>query len=250
MKPMNIKQSIIYFLIPAVIFAVFFYFVTPLLEMIGMNEYYAYLFALTIPLFCLGLTGIILIKKENKSIDFKGIMKRLNFNRVSKSDILTLLIVFAMEMFFFFFVVILNDYLLENNFYYFFESLPRFADPRLTDSMLLIEESVGNIHGNVLLLFVAFIVLVINVLGEEIYWRGYVLERQKLAIDKNLWWIHGLMWALFHAFKYFDIIVILPVALGLSYAVYKSKNNSVGIIFHFLTNSTTFLVILYYVIVK
>ena len=61
MKPMTIKQSILYFLIPAVVFAIFFYFVTPLSETLGMNEYYAYLFALTIPLFFLGLMGIILI---------------------------------------------------------------------------------------------------------------------------------------------------------------------------------------------
>jgi membrane protease YdiL (CAAX protease family) len=248
MKPMNFKQSILYFFIPAVVFAVFFYLVTPLLEKIGMNEYYAYLIALIFPLLLLGLTGIFLIKKEDETLDFKGILQRLNFNKISKSDILTLIIVFAVEMLIFFFAVILNDYLLENNLYFFFESLPRFADPRLVDSLTAIEEAVGSIKGNILLLLISFVVLIVNVFGEEVYWRGYVLERQKLAFGKNIWWIHGLLWASFHAFRYFDIIVILPVALSLSYLVYRSKNNTLGIIFHFLVSSTTFLVILYNVI--
>ena len=45
------------------------------------------------------------------------------------------------------------------------------------------------------------------------------------------------MWALFHAFKWWHILGILPLALGLSFLVIRLRNNTPGIIIHFLFNA-------------
>jgi membrane protease YdiL (CAAX protease family) len=45
------------------------------------------------------------------------------------------------------------------------------------------------------------------------------------------------MWALFHAFKWWNIIGLLPMTLGLSLFVIRSRNTTPGIVMHLVFNS-------------
>jgi membrane protease YdiL (CAAX protease family) len=36
--------------------------------------------------------------------------------------------------------------------------------------------------------------------GEELWWRGYVLPRQELAFGRATWVIHGILWSVIHLF--------------------------------------------------
>jgi membrane protease YdiL (CAAX protease family) len=101
-----------------------------------------------------------------------------------------------------------------------------------------------NIKGNWGLVIVTLVLLTFNIFGEEFWWRGVILPRQELVHGKNTWLIHGTMWALFHAFKYWAWIGLLPVTLALSFVAQKRKNTWPGIITHFAVNGLSLLPII------
>ena len=78
--------------------------------------------------------------------------------------------------------------------------------------------------------------LVIATLGEEFWWRGYILPRQELVFGKNTWVLHGILWALFHLYAPWNLLTILPGALALSYVVQRLQNTTVAILAHGLAN--------------
>jgi membrane protease YdiL (CAAX protease family) len=51
-----------------------------------------------------------------------------------------------------------------------------------------------------ILIYYAVLILVCNIGGEELWWRGYVLPRQELAFGRSAWIIHGIGWSVFHLF--------------------------------------------------
>ena len=52
-------------------------------------------------------------------------------------------------------------------------------------------------------------VLFMNIIGEELWWRGYILPRQEKQHGRYAWAIHGVLWAFFHAFKWWAVPFML-----------------------------------------
>lgn len=75
--------------------------------------------------------------------------------------------------------------------------------------------------------------VVLNVFGEELWWRGYIFPRQELTFGRWTWVVHGVFWTLFHSFFYWELITLLPGCLALSFVAYKTKSTWPGIIAHF-----------------
>ncbi len=61
--------------------------------------------------------------------------------------------------------------------------------------------------------------------------------------------MHGLLWTLFHAFKWWDLIGLLPVCLGIAYVSQRTKNNWPALIAHFLFNGLALIIVAAAVIV-
>jgi membrane protease YdiL (CAAX protease family) len=98
------------------------------------------------------------------------------------------------------------------------------------------EQAVGGLRGNWLPVLALAIALVFNILGEELWWRGVVLPRQELAFGRGAWVIHGLLWALFHIFKWWDVLNLVPITLGIAYVCSRFRNTTPGIVIHALIN--------------
>lgn len=81
------------------------------------------------------------------------------------------------------------------------------------------------------------IVLALNILGEEVFWRGMVLPRQGLRHGQRTFLVHGAIWALSHAFQYWLLPPILVGSVTLAYLVQRTKNTWVGILAHLLNNA-------------
>lgn len=80
---------------------------------------------------------------------------------------------------------------------------------------------------------------VFNILGEELWWRGYILPRQELVFGARTWLVHGLLWTLFHAFYHTTLGVFvsyLPTTLAISYVAQRTRNTWPGIIGHMVGN--------------
>jgi membrane protease YdiL (CAAX protease family) len=94
------------------------------------------------------------------------------------------------------------------------------------------------------LLLVYLFYVLLNVFGEELWWRGYILPRQELAFGKWSWLVHGIFWNLFHSFFYWELIMLLPGCLALSFVAYKSKSTWPGIIAHFVASLPSLVMII------
>lgn len=117
------------------------------------------------------------------------------------------------------------------------ESLPLLLDPQTqpTPEMLAYAAG-GKIEGQWGLLVLTLMAFAFNMVGEELWWRGYILPRQHLAHGSRVWLVHGLQWGLFHLSKWWAIPGILPLALLMSYSSYRLKNNWPTTIAHVLAN--------------
>ena len=103
-------------------------------------------------------------------------------------------------------------------------------------------------RGNWTLVWVSFVTLFFNIFGEELWWRGYILPRQELVHGGSTWIIHGALWTIFHAFKYWEIAAILLASLALSFVALKRKNTWPGIVTHLTINGLGPICILFFAI--
>ena len=193
-KPMGWSSSILYFGIPAFLFAFFFYVVQPIFLRNGVNTFYANLISLTIPLLMLGIGAIVGFFLEQGKVSFEGILQRFRFAPLRGKDWLVMAIVFAVEMLLFVGFNLVNQKLLGNGFYPIPKGLSGFSDQRVSVGMNEIDTMVGGLKGNWGVALFVLVVLLINVVGEELWWRGFIYPRQALFFGSSIWIVHGLMW--------------------------------------------------------
>jgi membrane protease YdiL (CAAX protease family) len=87
--------------------------------------------------------------------------------------------------------------------------------------------------------YYAVVMLVCNIGGEELWWRGYVLPRQELAFGNMAWVIHGISWSLFHLFMQptlWDTVRMAITGVALSYVAQHTKSTWPGIVGHSFGN--------------
>ena len=92
--------------------------------------------------------------------------------------------------------------------------------------------------------YYALIMLVCNIAGEELWWRGYVLPRQEVTFGKAAWLIHGVYWSLFHLFMQptpWDTVRMAVTGLALSFVAQHTRSTWPGIVGHSFGNLPFFL---------
>jgi membrane protease YdiL (CAAX protease family) len=98
--------------------------------------------------------------------------------------------------------------------------------------------------GRYWLLAVWFPFWLLNIMGEEILWRGVLLPRQEIASGRSAWLIHGLGWGLFHlAFGWQLGLSLIPILFILPWVVQKTGNSWTGVIIHAGLNGPGFVAI-------
>jgi membrane protease YdiL (CAAX protease family) len=86
--------------------------------------------------------------------------------------------------------------------------------------------------------------LVCNIGGEELWWRGYVLPRQELAFGRAAWVVHGIGWSAFHLFMQptlWDTVRMAITGVALSFVAQRTKSTWPGIVGHSFGNLAFFL---------
>ncbi len=102
----------------------------------------------------------------------------------------------------------------------------------------------ADVQGQWEIVFLFLLVLAFNVVGEELWWRGIILPRQELTHGRWTWIVHGLLWTGFHAFKWWDLVGLLPVCLVIAYISQRTKNNWPALIAHGLFNGLALYLVL------
>lgn len=236
-KPMSFGVSLLFFGIPALVLVFGFHFVMPVLIKHGFAPFYAYFVALGLPLVLMIVATFVAYRQEGNAMSWEALKKRFRLDGLSgKMWLLTvgisigILILYGI-------CIKLNSLLLIKGIVPMPSHLPAWLDTANgPPSMIAMDQAFGGLSGN-WMAFIAYIVfLIINVIGEELWWRGYILPRQELVLGKWVWVIHGLLWAFFHIFKWWDILALLPLTLIIPFLVWRYKNTSIGIVIHFIIN--------------
>jgi len=236
-KPMGIKLSLLYFGIPSVICSFFIYYVMQKLHQNGVNDFVNFFVSMVIPLALMLAAALIAYKIEGNSFNWPAFSSRFRLKKLNGKDWLYTLGLFIAMIIIYATLSFTSKWLIQFQLFSPPEFLIPAVDPRLEQNILLDSFMGVPLKGQWWIAVTYFIMLLFNIVGEEFWWRGYILPRQELAFRKWTWVIHGTLWGLFHIFWKWNLIILLPSCLVLSYVVYKRKNTWIGIITHMAFNS-------------
>ena len=84
----------------------------------------------------------------------------------------------------------------------------------------------------------------LNIVGEELWWRGFIQPRQEPVFGATTWIIQGLLHGAFHFNFGLGVMFILwPVLFSIPWAVQRTRNTSVGMLVHAGINGPGFLAV-------
>lgn len=237
-KPAGWRASLLLFGVPALAFGLAFYGVRPGLEALGYSELTSYLAALCVPVAALFAAALSAYHRvEHRPLSLQAFSARMRYPRPRWRDLLLGLALFVLGLLAYGALSQVGLALVRSGALPLPTDLPLLANPLAPFSADLLDQAAGGrIKGQWSLVALFAVTFFFNIVGEELWWRGYVLPRQELAFGRATWWIHGLLWAAFHLFKYWDVIGLLPICLLIAYAAGRLKDNWPSLIAHALFN--------------
>jgi membrane protease YdiL (CAAX protease family) len=237
-KPLSLWKSILIGAIIAGIALVCFYFLRPLLEKAGLNEYAAYLISLSLGLIVILIWAVLSFLSEENDRTFKAFLIRVRLNHLIPKWFYW---AFGLAIIMFLSTVILSpvlSWLISHNIIPLPQDVPDYINPSKQLSIDKVKEQLIN-QGVIPLIP---IVLLINIFSEEIFWRGIILPRQELQHGKNAFWIHGITWGFTHLFQFWLLLPILIGSIALAYVIQRTKCTWISIVAHLLNNGLPFLI--------
>ncbi|HEY47893.1 MAG TPA: CPBP family intramembrane metalloprotease [Anaerolineae bacterium] len=212
-KPMRLWQSFLFFMIPGLYGLFAQYVLMPSIVQLGMSEEYAYNAVHLTVFIGLFVATILALRVEGWPLSWISIKERLRIKRMDST---------AWKWTLPFMVLYLVLGFLLNTFAQFvYEQLgfwPPGADIPLTNIPYLL------------------IVFTFNIFSEELWWRGYILPRQELEHGRYAWLVNGVLWSLFHLFKWWAVPFMLLKHWMLPFVVQRTKNTTPSIVIHFVSN--------------
>jgi membrane protease YdiL (CAAX protease family) len=89
----------------------------------------------------------------------------------------------------------------------------------------------------------------LNIMGEEVLWRGVVLPRQELVFGRYAWMVNAGGWMIFHlAFGWVMLILLSPIIVILPYVTQKTRNTWVAVAIHAGLNGPGFIAVAFGVV--
>ncbi len=244
LKPMPFWMSVLFFGIPTAIGVLSVYVALPALDRADQTTIWTYNLTLYGVLALLPFAALIAYRLEGRSLSVAGLRKRFRIGPLSRREWLWtvgLLVVYAGG---YLLLLPTANWLATALPLPIPDGIPPAVDPRIEPASIPTEYFGSALEGNwrIALLFLG--VLVFNIVGEELWWRGYVLPRQELVHGRWTWLMHGILWTLFHIPFWWNLISLIPSTLSLSFVATRLRNTTPGIIVHLALNGLGFVMIL------
>ena len=218
LKPMVLIESILLFGIPGAILAASLWWMHPALTQAGVPDFISYTFSLTLVNVGLLVAAIVGYVLEGNPLTWSAFSQRMRLThltgRIWLWTIVGTLLFGGLAL------------VIEPMATAFYKSIgyeiPIYSVPEATTVL-------GGIVSHIIVLF-------FNIVGEELWWRGYILPRQELTHGKVTWLIHGILWACFHMFKWWAVPFMLITCQIIPFVAQKTKNTWTGMINHIIIN--------------
>ena len=215
MKPLRLMPSTLIFVSAAMLLGVMTHLCIPFLsEVTGLESIIFWFICGGLGVFTpLIIAGVMMLRKEGGKFTKETFVDRLRFRPMTRRDWRYSLL--AMQ-------VLFSD----------FNHTPSF--------MTLDPLSPGRYW--LLLAWLPYWLL--NIGGEEFFWKGVLLPRQEKTFEDKTWILHGTGWAIFHiAFGWQLLVMLLPLLYIEPYVVQKTQNTWTGVFLHGVINGPSFIAI-------
>lgn len=237
-KPLGWAGSLLLFGVPTVVFTFFLFVILPAAAARGLDPLLTFHAGFVAPLALMLVAAFVAYRLEGRPWSWAGIRERFRLERPSASTWgwTAALVAWA--------ILLMPFFPIDGAIKAAFAGV-HFYDPPAgyTNFMNGLTDGTTQIFGRPftwgLLLYFQTGLFVFNILGEELWWRGYILPRQELAFGRYTWVVHGVLWALFHAFYHTTLGILLsylPITLGVSYVAQRTRSSWPGIIGHLVSN--------------
>ena len=214
-KPIPLWQSLIFFGIPAIMAAVSQYMLYPFLVSIGIPDETAYHYQMLVVFTFLLSATLVAFVIEGNPRNWLSFKRRFRLFGLDSRGVLWTFVGIVTQI-----ILSLIATVLAIQVY----DVLNFIPPDIFPS--------GPLMNVPLTVFVLFM----NVISEELWWRGYLLPRQEIKHGRYTWAFHGVLWAFFHAFKWWTIPFMLFTTWIIPFVAQRIENTTLGIIIHFVIN--------------
>lgn len=242
LKPMGWLASILYFGIPAVLFATSILGLLPWMIRQGYSQVVTFFVTFGLPLLAMLIAALVAYRLEGRPWTWPAFRDRMRLQKLSGKDWLwTLGLV----------IVATGLGILIARVAGVFSGIQFYTHPPEFVTVMTGVQA-GDFGGMDmtgrwdLLALMAVTIVVLNIGGEELWWRGIILPRQELAFGKWAWLVNGILWDLFHFFYHTNagsIIAYLPSTIPLAYVAQRTRSTWPGIIAHLIANRGAIIVL-------
>lgn len=221
LKPISLTRSTAYFLVPGFITLLLYTYGFDYLQTLGYAQVPAFLMVGAISFSMLFVQFAVLYTAEGNAWSWSAMKARLRFRPMTGWVWFWTVMVFVFGT-----ATYIGALALESHTLY----TAHFALPEWYSSVP--EEP----QGQYWLIWARIGLLLVNVFGEELLWRGFILPRQEVSHGRWAWLIHGVQWTLYHLFKPWEFLMLLPGCLAYALISQWSKNIWPAIIVHMAFN--------------
>ena len=239
-KPMAAGESALVLAVISFLGLLCFYGLRPYLERLGWNEYTAYLVSLSSVFLVMLAWSLLAFLLEGNERTWAAFLSRTRIKRLSPRVLAWSmglgLVMFASTLIF----SPLISRAISGGVLPIPDGIPDYINPVKQLSIARVKAQL--VAQGVLPLIP--IVLLLNILAEEIFWRGMVFPRQELVYGERTFLVHGLIWAFSHLFQYWLLPPILVSSVALAYIYQRTGNTWTGILAHMLNNALPFVLMI------
>jgi len=237
---MALWESIVFTAIPAALAYLAMWVLAPAFQTwFGQPFLVGYLVAWVSMEALIFLASLLSFKIEGNALDWSGLKKRYRIKRIQRGDIGWAVVTL---------VVMLGTYLALGFTAHWLTDFPAFAPhpafpPELKPGA--VQDIIPGIFMGMQLqglwwVLIAYLIgWFLNIAGEEMWFRGFMLPRQELTHGKVAWRVNGLCFNFFHIMWKWNLIALLPGSLFLSYVIQRRQNTSVAMLVHGVLNIST-----------
>jgi membrane protease YdiL (CAAX protease family) len=236
-RPLSLGKTIRYLTVPAVILYITHYYIVPgCVEHSGTPYFEGYLVGYTVTMAMFFVAALVAYRQEGHPFTWEAFKARYRLRKMSWVDWLWVAAIIILVLATYFGLGFTGEWVKSVPLLAPREAWPPEFGPGGTNNVIPGEFMEMPLKGQWWVVVIYFIGWLFNVLGEEFWFRGYILPRQELAFGKAGWVVNGLMFTLNHLWQPWILIAILPSSLLLAYVVQSRKNTWIGIIQHGIVN--------------
>jgi membrane protease YdiL (CAAX protease family) len=218
-QPLPWWQAAFFFGIPAILFALNYHFIA--LPSLDRDSLALSAVALIGPYASLLAASLVAYRLEGNTLSWTALKDRFRFHRVTGRTWLMAAILLVFSLLANWLLIAIRQQI--------------FSPTNIPDMGYAVD--IVSDNGKWLIFLGMLAQVLVNVIGEEAWWRGYILPRQELTYSKYAWLIHGIMWTLFHVYQWWDLVALLPICLTIAYVSQRSKSIWPALVMHFAFNS-------------